>query len=425
MNAVSNKLMLLAVAGVGLAGGSTALVHHFDAAGDNAETIPEVLILVHGFEETGEDWFKREYPQRLEEEGGFVYAGNLSLSAEGEVKYTKKPKKRLPRDNRWIFTVDLPENATVAIRESAEALSAMIPVAKRESGAQKVALVGYSIGGVVCRAYLTSDLYHNERQGEVTRLITISSPHLGTEFAALSHLYHGLKGDLEAGQIMKGVSKMLGDAEANSDASEETEEGADSGFAAFADTIKREWSGLMGKAESGVASLRAKSAELLATAFQKTCGVRIASSALMDLTPPGEGGEFLIQLNQNPGNKLHPHPMSVLYRSVVTAKNVDNTSLSDLRESLKKLTEGQAKGAPAVMALTDFIQSTMGVLRSGGAHSWEDLAGDGIVSRRSQNMENVPVLRREDGYDVESLEVQSSHLTDLNQKEFVKFLLTE
>ena len=47
--------------------------------------------------------------------------------------------------------------------------------------AMVVILVGFSMGGIACREYLTSPMYADD----VHQLITISSPHLGSEFAVL------------------------------------------------------------------------------------------------------------------------------------------------------------------------------------------------------------------------------------------------
>ena len=63
-------------------------------------------------------------------------------------------------------------------------LAQAIGAARRRSGADKVALVAYSAGGLVARAYLQGALPGLAYRGDVDRLITVSTPHMGAEMAA-------------------------------------------------------------------------------------------------------------------------------------------------------------------------------------------------------------------------------------------------
>lgn len=55
----------------------------------------------------------------------------------------------------------------------------MYSICKKETGAEKVILIGYSMGGLTGRHYLTKHLLDHH----VQRLITIGSPHQGSAFA--------------------------------------------------------------------------------------------------------------------------------------------------------------------------------------------------------------------------------------------------
>ena len=63
-------------------------------------------------------------------------------------------------------------------------LAAAIALVRQRSGAARVSLVAYSAGGLVARAYLQGALPGLAYRGDVDRLITISTPHMGAELAA-------------------------------------------------------------------------------------------------------------------------------------------------------------------------------------------------------------------------------------------------
>ena len=63
-------------------------------------------------------------------------------------------------------------------------LAQAISEVRRRSGVERVSLVAYSAGGVVARAYLQGALPGLAYRGDVDRLITLSTPHMGAEMAA-------------------------------------------------------------------------------------------------------------------------------------------------------------------------------------------------------------------------------------------------
>jgi triacylglycerol lipase len=88
-------------------------------------------------------------------------------------------RRRLERAGHCVGTVDL-DAMFGAIDAGVEPLAKRIEALCRETGAGKVALVGHSMGGLVCRAYL-------ERHGpqRVARLVTLGTPHQGSWLARL------------------------------------------------------------------------------------------------------------------------------------------------------------------------------------------------------------------------------------------------
>ncbi len=79
---------------------------------------------------------------------------------------------------REATVVRLPGDGTGDLRGSAETLAAAADAALA-SGASSVDVIGYSAGGVVAR------LFTRDRPGDVRRVVTLGSPHHGTDLAAI------------------------------------------------------------------------------------------------------------------------------------------------------------------------------------------------------------------------------------------------
>jgi pimeloyl-ACP methyl ester carboxylesterase len=88
--------------------------------------------------------------------------------------------RALRAEGRTVDVVPLPENGTGDLRNSAKALDAAADSALAD-GAPSVDVVGYSAGGLIARVWLQDE---EERSG-VRRVITLGSPHHGTDLAAL------------------------------------------------------------------------------------------------------------------------------------------------------------------------------------------------------------------------------------------------
>ncbi len=90
--------------------------------------------------------------------------------------------ERLRSDGRDVRVVPAAGAATGDLRERAADLGRAVDEALADSGAPSVDVVGYSAGGVVLRLYV-ADLGGGST---VRRAVTLSSPHHGTDLAALA-----------------------------------------------------------------------------------------------------------------------------------------------------------------------------------------------------------------------------------------------
>lgn len=88
---------------------------------------------------------------------------------------------------RDVTVVGLPDQAQGDLAGQADALGAAVDAALGRTGASSVDLVGYSAGGIVTRLWVTQ----NGGASRVRRLVTLGSPHHGTEVATVGSLVGG------------------------------------------------------------------------------------------------------------------------------------------------------------------------------------------------------------------------------------------
>lgn len=88
---------------------------------------------------------------------------------------------QLRSQGREVVVVDTPGNGTGDLRAQAASLDDAVDAVLAETGASSVDVVGYSAGGVVARTWVA------ELGGDslARRVVTLASPHHGTELAAL------------------------------------------------------------------------------------------------------------------------------------------------------------------------------------------------------------------------------------------------
>jgi pimeloyl-ACP methyl ester carboxylesterase len=129
----------------------------------------DVAVLVHGYLGDGASWESSGVIAELSL-SGWRYAGNVVHGPSGPAL-----PNHVPDTPNTVYTVELPSTAPLAMQ--ADVLAQTVRALEVRHRGEPIALVGHSAGGVVGRMVVVRDV------GQVRRLITIASPHLGTERA--------------------------------------------------------------------------------------------------------------------------------------------------------------------------------------------------------------------------------------------------
>ncbi len=128
----------------------------------------QTLVLVHGYLGDGNTWRSAGIITALQETG-WQDAGNLSPNTPLPRSVVSNPVKRS------IYTVTLPSEASLGVQ--AQWLDSYLRHLRKRHPNNALILAGHSAGGVVARLVMVvSDI-------PVQGLITIASPHLGTDKA--------------------------------------------------------------------------------------------------------------------------------------------------------------------------------------------------------------------------------------------------
>ena len=128
----------------------------------------DVLVLVHGYQGSANSWEQAGINTILENNGwhrGGLFTG--SINGPQLLTHADKDKK-----NR-VYVVDLPSESPVMLQ--ANLLNGMLNTVRNLHKGEPLIIVGHSAGGVVARMSLITAGSKN-----ISALITIASPHIGT-----------------------------------------------------------------------------------------------------------------------------------------------------------------------------------------------------------------------------------------------------
>ncbi len=130
-----------------------------------------VMVLGHGYLGDGQSFHRAGVVDALHA-AGWHYAGDWRHAPDGQVHLANHNGT----GERTVYTVTLPATAPLALQ--ADWLTVMRHAVEKRHPDEPITLVGHSAGGVIGRLALVRG-----GQGAVEHLITIASPHLGTERA--------------------------------------------------------------------------------------------------------------------------------------------------------------------------------------------------------------------------------------------------
>lgn len=131
----------------------------------------DIVVLVHGYLGSSDSWQYSGINNQLAA-AGWKHAGDIIDSPIGSL-LIGFPETT---PDKPIYSVNLPSRAPAGIQ--ADILQNMITDLEKRHPEENITLVGHSAGGVVARLKLV-----RYGAGQVNRLITIASPHLGTLIA--------------------------------------------------------------------------------------------------------------------------------------------------------------------------------------------------------------------------------------------------
>jgi pimeloyl-ACP methyl ester carboxylesterase len=139
-------------------------------------SVAETVMLVHGYLSGGDDWRRSGIVGELAR-AGWTDAGTLLPAQDG----MRHHRGRNPASARRLYTIELPDDAPLQVQ--AGLLADAVYWVHRRHPNEAVSLVGHSAGGVVGRLMMVQ-----QPQTRVAALISIASPHLGTDSADLGVL---------------------------------------------------------------------------------------------------------------------------------------------------------------------------------------------------------------------------------------------
>jgi len=128
----------------------------------------DVMLLIHGYLGDANSWEKSGINDALDQ-SGWSRAGMFKGTPQGPELYITKNDSTA----KQVYVATLPSNAPVMFQ--ADVLKIIIDRISQLHKKQKIILVGHSAGGVVARMSMV-----RHRLKNISGLITIASPHLGT-----------------------------------------------------------------------------------------------------------------------------------------------------------------------------------------------------------------------------------------------------
>lgn len=284
-------------------------------------TVPAPLVIMHGLGGKGKGWIDSGLTGFFEERG-LVHGGTIRW-VEGQGVVIEGGTEGSERSDFLHLEMSDPFQS---LEEWSSEIRAGVEEVLARTGAPRVALVGFSAGGLAGRKYVVD---HPEDHG-VARLVTLASPHLGSEWAYAS-------------MVAGGLEKAAADG------------------------------GLKGKAAELIASGLGPLEELV--------GIPLDAPLVRELVPE-EHNEVLRALNRS------EHPWNLEYACIRTAGAPGFGGWGEVEADLLKIREGEILDSKIVGSLSTVVLSAVAFLRNRPS-----FRGDGAVLLSSQDLREVEYFR--------------------------------
>lgn len=138
----------------------------------------DIAVLIHGYHSTGNTWRSNNITRVLASQGwqdaGF-YTPQGNYAPFGVY---------LSNSGNYSITAELPSESPVEIQ--ANLLSQYLNHIMQQFDQQKIHLIAHSAGGIVARLALV-DMYTYNKHSNISQLITIATPHLGSVIAEVAN----------------------------------------------------------------------------------------------------------------------------------------------------------------------------------------------------------------------------------------------
>ena len=146
----------------------------------SSQAFSRQLVLIQGYLGQPSSWSDSGIAQQLDQ-NGWHYAGEFVYSSGGAKLLPSRMDKSRPSPENKFYRVSLPTESSIS--NQAFYLTAYIKNLRKHYPQQEIILVGHSAGGVLARYVMV-----RKPELNVQLLITIASPHLGTDSAELGQL---------------------------------------------------------------------------------------------------------------------------------------------------------------------------------------------------------------------------------------------
>ncbi|MBT3723746.1 MAG: DUF2974 domain-containing protein [Gammaproteobacteria bacterium] len=146
----------------------------------SSQAFAKQLVLIQGYLGQPTSWSDSGIAQQLDN-NGWNYAGEFIYASEGARLIVPVALRARPPSEHKFYRVSLPTESS--IQNQAYFLTAYLKKLREYYPQQEIILVGHSAGGVLARYVMVT-----KPELKINMLVSIASPHLGTDSAELGKL---------------------------------------------------------------------------------------------------------------------------------------------------------------------------------------------------------------------------------------------